>query len=395
MIHSFSVTNYQSIREEAVLHLRIPKTAPDLPRFRKSAVRPDIRLPSVIVLMGPNGSGKTTLLRALITLLRIVCNPWLSHEIPVKAVVPFFSKTTRKEPTRFCVEFEANWLRPNELISLFRYELSIQDKQVIYEALFHFPKGRPRRLFERGKPGETIYVADEFGMKPKDDRLKAVPEDASVIGTLAMLNVPLARSIASRLNNPLLTTNLLHHDNWMPTTETVARLMIDPNMREQFIQEIQRSDLAIKDVNVTGNGDGVEEILFEHHGLDSPIPYALESGGTRRLMLLWPQLHIALNNSCPFVIDEIDGDLHVDIVNEIIHRFQSRETNPHNAQLFVTSHNVGLLDDLEKEELFIVEKGKDGGTRVHSAQDVQGLRRDTRLYPKYRAGVLGGLPNIG
>ena len=395
MIHSFSVTNYQSIRDEAILDLRIPKTAPDLPRFRGSAVRPDIRLPSVVVLMGPNGSGKTTLLRALITVLRIICNPWLSQEIPVKSVVPFFSKMTRKEPTRFCVEFEANWLRPNELISLFRYELSTQDKQIVYEALFHFPKGRPRRLFERGKPGGTIYVADEFGMKPKDDRLKAVPEDASVIGTLAMLNVPLAKLIVTRLNNPLLTTNLLHHKDWMPTTETVASLMIDPDIREQFVQEIQRSDLAIRDVLVRGNGDGVKEVLFEHHGLDSPIPYALESGGTKRLFQLLPQLNIALNASCPFVIDEIDGDLHVDIVSEIIYRFQSRETNQRNAQLFVTSHNVGLLDDLEKEELFIVKKAENSGTRVHGAQDIQGLRRDTRLYPKYRAGVLGGLPNIG
>ena len=395
MIHSFSVTNYHSIREEAVLDLRIPKTAPDLPRFRGSLVRPDIRLPSVVVLMGPNGSGKTTLLRALITVLRIICNPWLSQEIPVKSVVPFFSKMTRNEQTRFCVEFEANWLRPNEFISLFRYELSTQDKQIVYEALFHFPKGRPRRLFERGKPGETIYVADEFGMKPKDDRLKAVPEDASVIGTLAMLNVPLAKLIVARLNNPLLTTNLLHHKNWMPTTETVASMMIDPNIRKQFVQEIQRSDLAIRDVLIRGNGDGVKEVLFEHHGLDSPIPYALESGGTKRLFQLLPQLNIALNASYPFVIDEIDGDLHVDIVSEIIHRFQSHEINPRNAQLFVTSHNVGLLDTLEKEELFIVEKGGDGGTRVHGAQDIQGLRRDTRLYPKYRAGVLGGLPNIG
>ena len=97
----------------------------------------------------------------------------------------------------------------------------------------------------------------------------------------------------------------------------------------------------------------------------------------------------------PAVIDEIDGDLHVDLVSEIVHWFQSRETNPLNAQLFMTSHNVGLLDDLEKEELFIVEKGEDGGTRVHGAQDVRGLRRDTRLYPKYRSGVLGGLPKIG
>lgn len=395
MIHSFSVTNYHSIREEAVLDLRIPKTAPDLPRFRKSAVRPDIKLPSVVVLTGPNGSGKTTLLRALITVLRIVCNPWLSQEIPVRAVLPFFSEMTRREPTRFCVEFEANWLMPNELKSLFRYELSTQDKQIMYEALFHFPKGRPRRLFERGKPGETIYVAREFGIKPKDDRLKAVSQDASVIGTLAMLNVRLAKLIVARLNCPLITTNLPHHNNWAPTTETVASLMIDPNMREQFIQEIQRSDLAIKDVRVGDNDEGTKEILFEHHGLDSLIPFAFESGGTKRLFHLLPQLNIALNHSFPFVIDEIDGDLHVDIVSEIVHRFQSRETNPRNAQLFVTSHNVGLLDALEKEELFIVEKGEDGGTRVHGAQDVQGLRRDTRLYPKYRAGVLGGLPNIG
>ena len=58
-------------------------------------------------------------------------------------------------------------------------------------------------------------------------------------------------------------------------------------------------------------------------------------------------------------------------------------------------YNVGLLDNLEKEEVFIVEKDRDGATRVYSAQDVRGLRRDARLYPKYRAGVLGGIPKIG
>jgi len=61
----------------------------------------------------------------------------------------------------------------------------------------------------------------------------------------------------------------------------------------------------------------------------------------------------------------------------------------------VTSHNVGLLDDLETEEVFIVEKDDGGATRVHGAQDVRGLRRDAHLYPKYRAGVLGGIPRFG
>ena len=85
----------------------------------------------------------------------------------------------------------------------------------------------------------------------------------------------------------------------------------------------------------------------------------------------------------------------MDIAGEMLGWFRSRETNPKDAQLLVSSHNVGLLDDLEKEELFIVEKDADGATRVHGAQDVRGLRRDTRLYPKYRAGVLGGIPKIG
>ena len=42
------------------------------------------------------------------------------------------------------------------------------------------------------------------------------------------------------------------------------------------------------------------------------------------------------------------------------------------------AHNVGLLDDLEKEELFLVEKDESGATRVHGAQDVRGLRRVNR-----------------
>ena len=120
-----------------------------------------------------------------------------------------------------------------------------------------------------------------------------------------------------------------------------------------------------------------------------------ESSGTKRLFHLLPQLGIVLHLGGSAALDEIDGDLHVDIVGDILGWFQSRDRNPNNAQLLVTSHNVGLLDDLEKEEVFIVEKTQDGATRLHGAQDVRGLRRDARLYPKYRAGVLGGVPKIG
>ena len=140
---------------------------------------------------------------------------------------------------------------------------------------------------------------------------------------------------------------------------------------------------------------GKRKRFFDHHGLDTPIPLRFESSGTKRLFHLLPQIGLAFRHSVPAVLDEIDGDLHVDIAGEILSWFRSQEVNPSGAQLFVSSHNVGLLDNLEKEEIFIVEKDSSGATRVHGAQDVQGLRRDTRLYPKYRAGVLGGIPKIG
>ena len=123
-----------------------------------------------------------------------------------------------------------------------------------------------------------------------------------------------------------------------------------------------------------------EEVLFYHDSLDWPVPLPFESNQTIFSHVATVRCRV---DPVPAVIR------HVDMVSEILQWFQSRETNPHSAQLLVTSHNVGLLDDA-----FHREKGENGGTR-HGAQDVRGLRRDTRLYPKYRSGVLGGLPKIG
>ena len=402
MIHEFAVSNYFSIYEEAVLDLRIPGTAPDLPRFRPCLAKPDIRLPTVAVIMGPNGSGKTTLLRALVGLVRIASVSNLStEETPINTLLPFLLDKARNEPTKFRMEFDTAWLTPGEAGELFRYELSVGHRAstgsnfILREALFHFPKGRPRRLFERGVPGEAIYVAPEFGLKSKDPRLDAVRADASVIATLAVLNVPLAMRMAEDMNRSFLSTNIIYQGDWQPSTEVVMDFYERNNeMKSWMKQQMQRSDLAIHDVNILSDGTR-RQAFFSHHGLDGVVPLWFESSGTKRLFHLLPQIQLALATGDSAILDEIDGDLHVDIVNEIIHWFHDRETNPHNAQLLVTAHNVGLLDDLEKEELFIVEKGPDSATRVHAAQDVSGLRRDTRLYPKYRAGVLGGIPKIG
>ena len=412
MIHRFWVSNYRSIREQVVLDLRIPGTAPDLPIFRSSAVKSDVRLPTVAVLMGPNGSGKTTLLRALTATARIASYVPPPEESNWLDAAPFATQQSLNEPTRFGLEIEADWLGPDDAPQLFRYELAVQRDSAEagghvfrQEALFHFPKGRPRRLFERGGPGEPVYVSGKIpgtrGLRSKDGNLKAaVRDDASVIVTLALLNAPLATRITAWLKGLQASANLMYHERWaFPTGTVIDMFEHNEAVRGWIEKRMPSSDLGIRgveirDVDVPGD-PARKAAFFVHQGLDAPVPLPLESNGTQRLFHLLPQLRFALDRGRPAVLDEIDGDLHVDVVGEILGWFRSRETNPRNAQLLVTSHNVGLLDDLEKEELFIVEKNRAGATCLHGAQDVRGVRRDARLYPKYRAGVLGGIPKLG
>ena len=354
--------------------------------------------------MGPNGSGKTALLDALVSTARVAGLPVLSEpkNAPITLITPFFSKTSAGEPTALRLELEGDWLAPGEPPQLFRYELVAEreawnhsSERFRYEALSYFPKGRARRLFERTGPSDPIQVSDEFGVTPRDPRLEAVRPDASVIATLALLNVPVAMRLADWLKTLSALTNIIHYESVQLPAERVSELVAKvPELLNWLKERIQCSDLGISDIDVSDN-DGKKTVSFRHPGVEIPLDLYLESSGTKSLFRMLPQLYRALTQGVPGVFDEMDGELHIDIVGEILSWFRSRETNPHDSQLFITSHNVGLLDDLEKEEVFILEKTQDGATRLHGAQDVQGLRRDVRLYPKYRAGVLGGIPRIG
>ena len=232
--------------------------------------------------------------------------------------------------------------------------------------------------------------------------MRAIQGNASVLATFALLNAPFAMRVTEWFQGLRVASNIVRYGTWAFSNESVIEMMEQQSetIRPWIEENIQSSDLGIegleiRDIEGIGELPGRKEIFLRHNGLDIPVALHFESSGTKRLFRLLPQLGISLNLGIPTVLDEIDGDLHVDIVGDILSWYQSQESNSLNAQLLVSSHNVGLLDDLEKEEVFIVEKTVDGATRVHGAQDVRGVRRDARLYPKYRAGVLGGIPKIG
>jgi hypothetical protein len=159
----------------------------------------------VVTLFGPNASGKSTILRALTSTVRFVCT---SFDLGVQETIPNFQAFMLDEygakPTKVSIVFDAAWLaKPEEDNSqFFRYELELKDSENVpgrrdmasYEALFHFPQGKPRRLFERTSE-KKIYVSKDFGIGANDSQLRAVRKNSSVISTLAKLNPDKSGSI--------------------------------------------------------------------------------------------------------------------------------------------------------------------------------------------------------
>ena len=402
MLHWMSVSNYQSIQNEITLDFRVPGTTPDKAWLRCPTLQPGIRVPSVIVLIGPNGSGKTAWLRALADTIRFAAHSYGSPLGNINLFPAFVSEEAFEKPTRIEVEFDAPWwdVGPDEPNRLFRYTLELHrgtksffPDTVGYEALRDFPRGRPRRLMER-RLHRPIHVARDLSIKPSDDRLASIPANASVMSTLSRMGVEKFSAIFESLNQ--VQMNVSPTDTIRLDTETVTRYFRDnPQVKERMSDRLGRFDLGIEAMEVEQWADGRWYLSFIHSGLDRKLPIESESAGTRHVVHVFPALNFALEIGGLAIMDALDNDLHADLVDEILSWFRREDTNSGNAQLICSLHSLSALDDLEKEEVFIVEKDQAGATRAYGARDVQGVRRSSDLRRLYRSGALGGLPSFG
>jgi AAA15 family ATPase/GTPase len=135
-----------------------------------------------------------------------------------------------------------------------------------------------------------------------------------------------------------------------------------------------------------------------HRVADQQIPFDFdeESAGTQTWFLLIGPLLTALGEGQTLLFDEIDASLHPRLSARLVELFQDPETNPDNAQLIFTTHDTSLLNHLNRDEVWLTEKGDNGATKLTALAEYGGdkVRRSLNLEKAYLQGRFGAVPEL-
>lgn len=96
------------------------------------------------------------------------------------------------------------------------------------------------------------------------------------------------------------------------------------------------------------------------------------------------------------IIDELDARLHPNLVNKIVQLFNSKATNPNNAQLLFNTHDTNLLTEgnFRRDQIWFTEKNRYGEATLYSLADFK-VRPDDNFEANYVRGKYGAVPYLG
>ncbi|MBK5957795.1 abortive infection protein [Rhodoplanes elegans] len=403
MLYRLEIANFYSVRDRQVIDLRIGDSVPDVPgRFDPLFPGSKERAPRVVAFFGPNASGKSTVLKALAFVLWFVRDSFQRQPnvgIPCEC---FNDTAAQAEPVRLAIEFGGPLdpaVEPGSApiaYGTWRYELALfmsDGRFIVTEENLHQRangRGRWTRVFER--ENDQVSAGKVFALSGYSKVIDKVRDNASLISTLAQFDhVPSLRlSEAARS----VVANILADRTEVGDDAAIKYYAADTAAMEELNRDIQRIDLGIKKMIIV-QGQAGPLALFEHEGLERPMPWALESHGTRTFIRNLPLLQIALARGSMSIVDEIDLAIHPLVLPEIIRWFHDPERNPQRAQLWMSCHAATLLEDLQKEEVFFCEKDTRGRTKVYGLQDIRNARRADNRYRRYMSGMYGAIPQIG
>lgn len=424
---SFRVSNYRSFRDPQEFSLL--RERPSAAGGTDLSWNPDVT--PVVAVFGANASGKSSLYKAMQFGRSAVVDSYRKWEagdsIPRMPFV--LDAMSIQEPTEIEYEFIAS--------DRLRYQFGFvtDGSEILSEWLYVFKSAHRTTLYERGmNDGEGI----RFGSTYRGSRteLRAAIDNrpnALSISVAGQANVEILRPAYRWL-----TSEVRFYDARAFESEhraVIRRIGIDDGFRARLSSLLRRADLGVTDIQVVAEeddevdvdtmrkiveltGQKMDDAQFESFrkftsmklemthsasGSDSPISFPLswESEGTRALISFASVAFWSLDVGGTLVVDEIDTSLHPLLVRELIALYQDERTNPKQAQLIFTTHDVSLLGRsavgasvLGRDQVWVVEKDATGASTLIGLSEYRRPRKEENLERSYLSGRFGGVPSV-
>lgn len=389
MLLRFEAANHRSVLEP--VELSMIAVDEDRPSARSFDLLNEQVL-TVAGIYGPNASGKSNVLEAFAWLSAAVERSLRSWEEAVPRD-PFKFADGPQLPSIYEVEMMSDDVR-------YAYRLEVTDSEVLSESLVSYPKRQPRTLFER----EGMEISFRRGLENTAGTRELLTPTTLALSAIMRFSEPEVLPFGRDLRN-VLGLRVRSRSYWSaaPTTDSIFQddVRTPQDIRDRALALLRFADFGIDDVQVdeessTKAQDRRLSLLHRTAKQQVPFDFKDESEGTRTwFRLIGPALY-ALNQGRILLFDEIDASLHPGLSARLLDLFQDPATNPRGAQLIFTTHDTSLLNYLNRDEVWLTEKGGNGATTLTALAEFGGdkVRRSLNLEKAYLQGRFGAVPEL-
>jgi len=413
MLIQFSVRNFKSIKDEAILSF-VSGSANKMGNTFAMG-RYDI-LPSAVIY-GANASGKSAVIEAFAMMRNIVLNTnrimLSTDELPTNSFR--LSTETINASTAFDVVFEVSGKR-------YKYGFEYNTESIVYEYLYVYETVRPTCVFlnngklrtsERFKEFRKnekinknflfIWKADQDGNYCAKETLKWFKQ-VSVIGSdrinafsapdfqTSLLNENKHQSIVS-----FLKAADIGIEDFNINTQDISFSNIPESVQLEIAKNVPVVDnIKVKKISI----DTIHIQYNKNKKPESFLPFVLgrdESRGTISYFYLLTPILKTLESGALLMIDELDVNLHPLLTQKIVDLFNNPKINKNHAQLLFTTQDINLLRkrNFHKSQIWFTEKDEFGCSHLTSLAEYKNIDSKIDYDKNYLMGKYGAIPYLG
>ena len=412
-IISFKTRNFKSYKDEVEISFRALNSEFRPENYHEVEISNGerIRLLNSAVIYGANASGKSNIIWAMFALFSYIrSSREQDPDTPLRYEPFLFSAETENAPIYMSIEFVAD-------ADIYTYTISYTKERFIEESLICLSK-QNKLLFTRNNDDVSFFEElSEFNGK-------SFLKNHLVLSKLGLEANPLIQSVYRALSTS--QTIPVGNDFSISKINTKNAEEILKNdesiLSKRLIGLIKTSDLGIENIKIIEHdfsnvqfpsdldenikqrfiNENAREIRMYHKTLDGDqrsLNISAESAGTRVTFGVGARILDVLERGCFLAYDEINIAMHPRIFQLMVKLFNNPISNPQNAQLLITTHDTGLLQDniMRADQVWFAEK-QNGVSELFSVQDFYDEVDEVNICPPYetwyRSGRFGAIPHI-